>query len=185
MQKIKPIQALPPPKNVIIEYEKATAVAVREVIEEGIFRVDPATYQLASLSNSEIRYVDRITDLPIESSNLLAQLNMDQKKSKEISVENTNQLYAQFLKSSSGILNSSNVSNMVQLQNNASSGTNSFESFYNNSSPNANYSYLNNDYFQNIEYETITTSVPENLAKKIIAEAQASGTLTKSTTTKN
>jgi len=39
----------------------------------------------------------------------------------------------------------------------------------------------NNSYNQNSEYETITTSVPESLAKKIIAEAQAAGAISRST----
>ncbi len=68
----------PPPKNIIIEYEKPKAVAIRQVIEEGIFRVDPATYQNSQQSmNGEIRFVDRITDLPIENSSILAELCLD------------------------------------------------------------------------------------------------------------
>ena len=39
----------------------------------------------------------------------------------------------------------------------------------------------NNSYIQNSDYETITTSVPESLAKKIIAEAQAAGAINKTT----
>ncbi len=39
----------------------------------------------------------------------------------------------------------------------------------------------NNSYIQNSEYETITTSVPESLAKKIIAEAQAAGAISRTT----
>jgi hypothetical protein len=39
----------PPPKNIIIEYEKPKAVEIRQVIEEGIFRVDPATQTFESI----------------------------------------------------------------------------------------------------------------------------------------
>ena len=76
VQKLKPLPPPAPQRNIIIEYEKPKACAVRNVIEEGIFRVDPLTYQTSQV-NGEVRYVDRITDLPIKNSRILAQLSLE------------------------------------------------------------------------------------------------------------
>lgn len=74
VQKIKHVNQKPTtPKNVIIEYEKPKAVAIRQVIEEGVFRVDPTTYQTSTPNGGEVRIVDRITDLPLENSRILTQ----------------------------------------------------------------------------------------------------------------
>lgn len=170
----------PSPKNVIIEYEKPKAVAIRQVIEEGIFRVDPLTYQ--SSSRGEVRIVDRITDLPIENSRILAQLDMEAAKLNE---KNRNNIYSNILTTSS-ILNSENSSNKNEPDkrsfNGSKRGSKNFSEMglmeSNIFSPtqhislNANSFYNSND---NYEYETITTSVPESLAQKIIAEARAAG----------
>jgi hypothetical protein len=134
VQKIKQsTQQNPPPKNVIIEYEKPKAVAIRQVIEEGIFRVDPATYQSAH-SEGEVRIVDRITDLPIQNSRILAELSESNKKncgSNEIN-----------------LIDSDKVSKFTKTS-------------------------------EHVEYETITTSVSEELANKIIAEAKSAGSSAK------
>ena len=45
VQKIKQDKSVEIPKNIIIEYEKQNAISVRTVVEEGVFRVDPKTYQ--------------------------------------------------------------------------------------------------------------------------------------------
>lgn len=45
MQKLKQQNIQETPKNIIIEYEKMNAVSIRTVVEEGVFRVDPTTYQ--------------------------------------------------------------------------------------------------------------------------------------------
>lgn len=55
--------------------------------------------------NGEIRFVDRITDLPIENSRILAQLNLEASNR-----SNENNLYAQFL-SSSSVNSNTNSSN--------------------------------------------------------------------------
>ena len=106
VQKIKTVQSAPPPKNVIIQYEKPTAVSVKEVIEEGVFRVDPATYQSSTHSASEIRYVERITDLPIETSKVLSQLNIDERKIQQEKNENSSHLLYSLLNSSSNLISS-------------------------------------------------------------------------------
>lgn len=98
-QKIKQSPQQPVPKNVIIEYETPKAIAVRQVIEEGIFRVDPATYQNNPISNGEVRIVDRITDLPIENSKILAQLKLE---SASKTCELTNEIYSEFLNGING-----------------------------------------------------------------------------------
>ncbi len=165
------------PKNIIIEYERPKAIAVRQVVEEGIFRVDPATYTNSLNSNSEIRVVDRITDLPIENSTLLQQhfskLKAVALKSAE---ENLDQEYSDILSKSLG--NSEN-----------NSGRSSTNSNYNNNNNNQSkvnlkhlqsyYSFLAPPEDSNIEYETITTSVSEELAMKIIEEAKAAGVLSR------
>ena len=134
VQKIKQAtQQHPPPKNVIIEYEKPKAVAVRQVIEEGIFRVDPATYQSAH-SEGEVRIVDRITDLPIQNSRILAQLSESNKTN-----SNSNEI---------NLIDSEKITKFTKAS-------------------------------ENLEYETITTTVSEELANKIIAEAKSAGSSVK------
>ncbi|RNA21205.1 hypothetical protein BpHYR1_024281 [Brachionus plicatilis] len=134
IQKIKHVQQQPPPKNVIIEYETPKAVAVRQVIEEGIFKVDPTTYEKNPISNGEVRIVDRITDLPIENSRILAQLKLE---SASKTYERPDEIYSEFLNATTG-----------------------FQS--------------NND---NVEYETLTATVPESLAEKLLSDARAAGAL--------
>ena len=150
VQKIKQQPPPPTPRNVIIEYEKPKAVAIRHVIEEGVVRADPATYQITPI-HGEIRYVDRITDLPIENSNILAQLNMDS--------ANDNSSYQKYL------------SETTSSYYNAKEGNNSN---YNTSLEQYDLVTNSND---GQDYETITTSVSESLAAKIIAEARAAGAI--------
>ena len=58
----------PAPKNVIIEYENPNVNIQRNVYDEGIIRADPNTYSTYGLSNSEVRIVDKISDLPMANS---------------------------------------------------------------------------------------------------------------------
>lgn len=139
--------------------------------------------------NSEIRYVERITDLPVENSRILEKLNMEpsnnlnQMNSKfannidcnathnlNSERESYNNFLTQFLSSPSGASESNEGMNQQQFSSNS-------RSMQFNSNQNSN----NNSSFQNSEYETITTSVPESLANKIIAEAQAAGAIKKTT----
>ena len=45
VQKLKQPKPVEVPKNIIIEYEKQNAIAIRTVVEEGIIRGDPKSYQ--------------------------------------------------------------------------------------------------------------------------------------------
>ena len=154
VQKVKPPPPVPTPKNIIIEYEKPKAVAIRQVIEEGIIRVDPATYQNQQ-SNGEIRFVDRITDLPIENSSILAELCLDSSSGYK----------------RSDLTNESEVFSDPTLQ---STLPNLLDpNYYTTNSS-------NNSYYNNVEYEEIKTTVPESVAAKIIAEAQAAGAIRRS-----
>jgi hypothetical protein len=212
VQKVKPQPPQPAPKNVIIEYEKPKAVAIRQVIEEGIFRVDPATYesQMSHVNNGgEVRLVDRITDLPIESSRILAQLSLDNNNnnnnhnnfttscgstSSSHRSNDSSNIYAQFLNQN----NASNFSSSDENDNitneyennlnhlNESNQKHIFETsngYYSTANPYSTYSTSQPDARTSpvVEYETITTCVPESLAAKIIAEAQAAGAISKST----
>ena len=209
------------PRNVIIEYEKPKAIAIRQVIEEGIIRADPATYQ-SQPSNGEIKYVDRITDLPIENSNILSQLTLDSSSAYRSSnnsnyysdnssstysklTNNNNNASSSSLKNSSASSSSTSASNCLNKYSDTKLNTNnnnhnfgstgiteissdlnfyinnlfasSFNPTFSSSSSNSSYNYIDNN---SVEYETITTSVPESLAAKIIAEAQAAGAISKS-----
>ena len=214
VQKLKPQPPPEAPKNVIIEYEKQNAIAIRQVIEEGVFRVDPLTYQTSysGSENSEIRYVERITDLPIENSRILAELSnepmnnlssMYRKSSSSSSSaattaatnnaerESYNDFFTQYFSSSSFAkcsgskndeINSSNVRTSFSTPHVHEEQVHKSAAQHTNQS-----SYLaNNNYaFQSAEYETITTSVPESLAAKIIAEAQAAGAISRSSNNNN
>jgi hypothetical protein len=215
VQKVKQSSPQPPPKNVIIEYEKPKAVAIRQVIEEGVFRVDPIAYQACHSSDAgEIRFVDRIIDLPIESSRILAQLNLDAVKSTSTGDkdEACGGYYAQLLSSANSSSNEStsrlqsahSVPNLLEvgnsnyytqpnsclsndLNNSNSDSRKTSSNQHNHRHHNHNIqlpSHHHQQYYQssgtsNVEYETITTSVPESLATKIIAEAQAAGAITR------
>jgi hypothetical protein len=118
---------------------------VRHVIEEGVYRVDPATYQMSTTSNGEVRIVDRITDLPIENSRILAQYEAENESQDEPNISNIEQfLNAQF--------------ETLRTKMSSSSLSQSFDGYPNNA-----------------EYDTLTTSVSHSVAQRIIAEAQASG----------
>lgn len=195
VQKIKHVTQKPPtPKNVIIEYEKPKAVAIRQVIEEGVFRVDPTTYQTSTApGGGEVRIVDRITDLPIENSRIISHFDGDPASIKSSSEKTSKNIYSNILATSS-ILNSSSESNnkndMLDLKKlsggnrrasehfdlvEAGGGNNIFSPASivnsNNTTTIGFYNMASDAY----EYETITTSVPESLAQKIIAEARAAG----------
>lgn len=174
IQRIKPAPLAPAPKNVIIEYEKPKSVSIRQVIEEGIFRADPATYQCSSAhSNGEVRIVDRITDLPIENSRVLAQLKLESSSSSR-KINESNHLYTEMI-NSSNYLNSSQCAGNKHLNNYLSDPSRLEKYLYSYSSS------LNNfEKSENVEYETITASVSQCLAEKIIAEAQAAGVINRS-----
>lgn len=207
VQKLKPKPAQEAPKNVIIEYERQNAVSVRQVLEEGVFRVDPKTYQSYlnnGESNSEIRYVDRITDLPIENSKVLEKLSLDSSNNlnsmytkyqsyNHIDNMNTSNLeresYYEFLNkflspSAANMTEASQSSSNLSQQLNSSAQP-SFSSIYdrknNSSSPNSHFKFTQSNaaYQHASDYETITTSVPESLANKIIAEARSAGAINK------
>ncbi|CAF0719722.1 unnamed protein product [Brachionus calyciflorus] len=134
IQKIKQAPQQPSPKNVIIEYDTPKAVAVRQVIEEGIFRVDPATYEINDASHGEIRIVDRITDLPIENSRILSQLKLEASSK---TYDRPDDFYAELINSTNGCQN----------------------------------------FNDNVEYDTLTVTVPESLAEKLLSDARAAGAL--------
>jgi hypothetical protein len=73
LQKAPPIPPRQPTRNVIIEYEPLKAYTVRRVIEEGVFRVDPAQFSAyhAQQTDGNVRIVDRIDDLPPPSEELM------------------------------------------------------------------------------------------------------------------
>lgn len=58
------------PKNLIIEYEQPRAHHEQVIIDEGVFRADPRTYNSTS-TIGEVRMVDKITDLPVNYSKYL------------------------------------------------------------------------------------------------------------------
>ena len=187
----------PPPKNIIIEYEKPKAVAIRQVIEEGIFRVDPATYQNSQQSmNGEIRFVDRITDLPIENSSILAELCLDSTSGyKRSDLTNENDVFTDSALQSAlpnlldpnfyntaATFSSSNISdNNTNNNNNNNNNNNSNTSASNNNTNNSSNNNNNNNcmYYNAVEYEEIKTSVSESVAAKIIAEAEAAGAISR------
>lgn len=161
IQKVKPQPPVPTPKNIIIEYEKPKAVAIRQVIEEGIIRADPATYQ-SQQSNGEIRFVDRITDLPIENSSILAELCLDSSSGyKRSDLTNEPDVFTDSTLQSA-------LPNLLDPS--------YYSASYGNSNNNNNNNPSNN-YYNNVEYEEIKTTVPESVAAKIIAEAQAAGAI--------
>ncbi len=145
IQRFKPLVSQSLPKNIIIEYEKPKAVAVRHVVEEGVYRVDPTTYQTSTTSNGEVRIVERITDLPIENSRILAQYAADNESGDD----------------------EPHISNIEQYLNGQ------FEAMRMNMT-NQSSEHLNS-YPANAEYETINIRVSHNVAERIIAEARASG----------
>jgi hypothetical protein len=156
-------------------------------------------------NGGEVRLVDRITDLPIESSRILAQLSLDSSNnnfttsggssnSSHKSNDSVN-IYAQFLNQNNANnfsssdendnitneyennlihLNDKNQKHIFHESSNGYYSTTNPYSTYSTSPPDARTSPV-------VEYETITTCVPESLAAKIIAEAQAAGAVTKST----
>jgi len=140
-----------PPKNVIIEYERPKAIAIRNVIEEGIFRVDPIAYQ-QTVPAGEVRYVDKITDLPIENSRILAQLKAEERlaASEGFTIE-------KLLSNPSSSIRSSQESNQIPTE---------YQTFAS--------SLRSKDC---PDYETFTTIISEMEAEKIIAEARASGAM--------
>lgn len=160
-------------------------MAVRQVVEEGIFRVDPITYSKSlSDTNGEVRIVDRITDLPLESSSILSGLSsnkLDASRSQE-NLDELDQIYTEILNSyKRGVNSSSNNSS-----NTSSSGIGgSFNSRLDTSTHGQFYSTLLDNLVDegmssgDVEYETVTTTVSEALAAKIIAEAKAAGVMMK------
>lgn len=207
VQKLKPKPAQEAPKNIIIEYEKQNAISVRQVLEEGVFRVDPKTYlsYLNDNEKSEVRYVDRITELPIESSKVLEKLSLEPsnnlssmftKHKSYDHIDNMDQSnleresYYEFLNkflspSTANMTENTDSSNNISHQY-ISSANPSFSSIYDlnnhNHTPSSNhfkYTQSSAAYQPASEYETITTTVPESLANKIIAEARSAGAINK------
>jgi hypothetical protein len=195
VQKIK--QPAPrPPKNIIIEYERPKCVAVRQVVEEGIFRADPATYAKTALqnaSNSEVRMVDRITDLPLEHSHILASYQLEKSKSEEL--DELDQIYSEILNSSAMRRGARHNTRRHHYHNGNSSSSSGNESVKGNSGHYSGQQASHQVFSENnlyttlsaagengedqVEYETVTTCVSESLARKIIAEAKAAGVCTR------
>ena len=238
----------PPPKNVIIEYERPRAVAIRQVIEEGVFRCDPATYHSQPhLTGGEVRFVDRITDLPIENSRVLAQLRLDDECKaaaadaanealsdhqhvninesacssgnnnldsvyEEIissshhqqhnhlhhqhhhltsSSNNTNNNNWNYYASTNDLLNEIETASDTKTDISVSMGGrhhhHHYQETHRTSTKQQQQQHRRSGLFTSsclesygdipVEYETITTSVPESLAVKIIAEARAAGAI--------
>lgn len=65
------LEAIRPPKNVIIEYEQPRAQHEQIIIDEGVFRADPTSHNATS-TMGEVRIVDKITDLPVDYSKYLS-----------------------------------------------------------------------------------------------------------------
>ncbi len=99
-------------------------------------------------------------------------------------------IYAQFLNQNNNFSSSEENDNITnEYENNLnhlneSNQKNMFDSstYYSTTNPYSTYSTSQPDARASpvVEYETITTCVPESLAAKIIAEAQAAGAITKS-----
>lgn len=139
---------------------------MRHVIEEGIFRVDPNTYQSA-VTDGELRIVDRITDLPIQNSRILSQLHLNSEFKYE-NIEQFNCINTTDIQTSTYLSSKSFNKSMPNLADNTyyqhQAATNDFQAYTTTTS-----------YPGGADYETITTTVPQSLAEKIIAEAQAAG----------
>lgn len=162
----------------------------------GVFRVDPNTYQTSGAPNGgEVRIVDRITDLPIENSRILSQFGINGNGGNDSDNKpNNKNIYSNILAKSNIDKNNSNRNSMrpndiVELKRRrASEHFESMNIMSSPASPPGATSFINSiGYYSNVaatsnerttptyEYETITTSVPESLAQKIIAEARAAG----------
>lgn len=102
--------------------------------------------------------MDRITDLPIENSSILAELCLDSNSGYKRS-DLTNEAADVF---STTCLDSS-LPNYLD------------PNFY----ASAYAANGNNSYYNNVEYEEIKTDVSESVAAKIIAEAQAAGAISR------
>lgn len=129
-----------------------------------------------------MRYVERITDLPIEHSAILEKYHSEASNNastkKKYTPEQESEKYDHFYNEYFNPERNGDEAN-VQKQNalNRKSkpykNTNQFKA----ASTSGNYASSN----QNLEYETISTSVPESLAKKIIEEAEAAGAINRTT----
>ena len=77
VERAKPVEKQPAPKNVIIEYERPGVCADKCVVDEGVIRADPRTYNsYQSCGREEVRVVDRITDLPVANGRALTQMQL-------------------------------------------------------------------------------------------------------------
>lgn len=85
-----------PPKNLIIEYEQPRAHHEQVIIDEGVFRADPNTYNATS-TMGEVRIVDKITDLPVNYSKYLnnRRPQTSQSQSRSASYGNVHEQYQQ------------------------------------------------------------------------------------------
>ena len=113
--------------------------------------MDPIAYQ-QTVPAGEVRYVDKITDLPIENSRILAQLKAEERlaASEGFTIE-------KLLSNPSSSIRSSQESNQIPTE---------YQTFAS--------SLRSKDC---PDYETFTTIISEMEAEKIIAEARASGAM--------
>ncbi len=70
IEKGKIYSKLPTPKNVIIDYERPNVNVQRIVQNEGIIQAEPSTYNITTRPNGEIKVVEKIYDLPPQSTSL-------------------------------------------------------------------------------------------------------------------
>lgn len=92
VERAPPAEIIRPPKNVIIEYEQPKAHHEQIVIDEGVFRADPQSHNTGS-TTGEIRYVDKIVDLPVNYSKYLTNRRPESVQSRSASSSN---LYEQY-----------------------------------------------------------------------------------------
>lgn len=127
-----------------------------------------------------MRYVERITDLPIEQSAILEKYHSEasnnastkKKYTPEQESEKYDHFYNEYFNPETNG-DEANVQDSVNRKSKPYKNANQFKV----ASASGNYASSN----QNLEYETISTSVPESLAKKIIEEAEAAGAINRTT----
>ena len=112
---------------------------------------------------------------------LLQFFTIDKKISKEDYDKNSAKISNSFLGSSSNLMSGGSQTNLIKSYNIVSSNKNINDnsSYYVSAGQNS-LTKSNQKFVENVEYETITTQVSENMANQIIAEAKATGTVKKS-----
>ena len=114
-------------------------------------------------------------------SNGSSSFSINKKISKEDYDKNSAKISNSFLGSSSNLMSGGSQTNLIKSYNIVSSNKNINDnsSYYVSAGQNS-LTKSNQKFVENVEYETITTQVSENMASQIIAEAKATGTVKKS-----